>query len=279
MGNFGNLFKAAREEKNLSFETIETELRIKPQFISAIEEERFDVFPSLPMARGFIKNYAAYLQLDAETVEAALLESEFGQVFKQTLRQKTNPLLDMAVVNPPSRLNADTFITILIIIALLGSAGFFVYTQYLQPAEAQLNYTPEPVEFQVEPSPTNPGANPPVILPTPTLVPTDTPAPTPTPSPQYYTGVAIELLLHERSWVQILVDDQKVFEGTLEAGERPNWVGEKRVAIRAGNAGGVEIFVNGESKGLMGEPGQVMDQVWEKVDEAPTPTETPTPTG
>jgi hypothetical protein len=56
------------------------------------------------------------------------------------------------------------------------------------------------------------------------------------------------------------------------------------VAVRAGNAGGVEVLVNGESVGLMGEPGQVVDQVWEKVEEAAvTPSqentaETPTPT-
>ncbi len=284
MGNFGNLFKEAREQKNLSFEQIETDLKIKPQFITAIEEEKFDVFPALPMARGFIKNYAEYLELDPETVENALAESDFGQTFKNGFTQKVDKYLDLAVAGRPrSFINADTIITFLIIIALLGSAAFFVYTQYLQPAEAQFNYTPEPVEFQAAqskntPQPTAIAANTdaPVLLPTPTPPPTPTPSPSPTPSPQYYTGVAVELLIHERSWVQILVDDKKVFEGTLEAGERPNWVGEKRVAIRAGNGGGVEVFVNGESKGLMGEPGQVIDQVWEKVD-APPPTDTPAP--
>jgi hypothetical protein len=56
------------------------------------------------------------------------------------------------------------------------------------------------------------------------------------------------------------------------------------VAVRAGNAGGVEVFVNGESMGLMGQPGQVVDQVWEKLEEAPNAppqdnaSGTPTPT-
>ena|GEM_PF-2564464 len=290
MGNFGNLFKEAREQKNLSLEQIENDIKIKSQFITAIEEENFDAFPALPMARGFIKNYAEYLELNPEAVESALAETGFGQTFKNGLTQKVDKYLDLAVTGRPrSLLNADTVITFLIIIALLGSAAFFVYTQYLQPAEAQLQYTPEPVEFQTAqgkntplPTPIAANTDAPVLLPTPTLPPTPTSSPTPTPSPQYYTGVAVELFLHDRSFVQVLVDDKKVFEGTLEAGERPNWVGEKRVAIRAGNGGGVEVFVNGESKGLMGEPGQVIDQVWEKVDtppatETPSPAETPTP--
>ena len=108
---------------------------------------------------------------------------------------------------------------------------------------------------------------------------TPPPTPSPTPSPQYYAGVAVELKLHERSWVQILVDDVKTFEGILEAGDRPNWVGENKVAIRAGNGGGIEVFINGQNMGFMGEQGQVIDKVWEKVNEIPNaaPTATATP--
>jgi len=87
-------------------------------------------------------------------------------------------------------------------------------------------------------------------------------------------------MVHERSWVQILVDDVKSFEGVLKSGDRPNWSGDKRVAIRAGNGGGIEVYVNGQNMGFMGEEGQVVDQVWEKVEEVPgaASTETPTPT-
>ncbi len=274
MGQLAKLFKDAREQKNVSLEQVSHDTKIKPQFLEAIEAEDFEKFPSVPMARGFVKNYCRYLDLDFAEVESLLNNIDLGQDFKAVHKQQK--LAEMSLANstkPRSFFNVDSFISLLIIIALLGSAGFFVYTQYLEPAETQAFYTPEPVEFSQ--AKTAAPANTPVILPTPTPPPTNTPAPTPTPSPQYYTGVTIELLMHERSWIQVLVDDKKVFEGTLEAGEKPNWVGEKRVAIRAGNGGGVEVFVNGSSMGLMGEVGEVIDQVWEKQD-AP-PTETPVP--
>jgi hypothetical protein len=87
----------------------------------------------------------------------------------------------------------------------------------------------------------------------------------------------VELVMQQSSWVQILADDVKVFEGIIQAGERPSWSGERRVAIRAGNGGGVEVIVNGQSRGFMGTEGQVVDQIWEKVD-SPEALATPTPT-
>jgi len=274
LGQLGNLFKEAREQKNISLEQVSHDTKIKPQFLEAIEAENFEQFPSVPMARGFVKNYCRYLDLDFTNVETLLDNIDLGQNFKVIRKQQKLAEISLAnSTHPRSFFSIDAFITLLIIIALLGSAAFFVYTQYLEPAETQGFYTPEPVEFSQAETPIP--VNTPVILPTPTPAPTNTPAPTPTPSPQYYTGVAIELNMIERSWIQVLVDDKKVFEGTLDAGERPNWVGEKRVAIRAGNGGGVEVFVNGASMGLMGEIGEVIDQVWEKQD-AP-PTETPSP--
>jgi hypothetical protein len=69
----------------------------------------------------------------------------------------------------------------------------------------------------------------------------------------------------------------KVFDGIIQAGETPSWSGERRVAIRAGNGGGVEVVVNGQSRGLMGAEGQVVDQIWEKVDNPETLSTTPLP--
>ena len=279
LGDLGTTLKEAREAKNITLEQIEADLKIKPRYIEAIEAENFDIFPAAPMVRGFIRNYATYLELDA-TELLSRYQANHKETGRKKGRRKANPLLiELAPARRRSFFNPDALITFLIITALLGSAAFFAYTQYLEPAQAQLFNLPAAGAPAATPRPVV--SEPALLLPTPTLPPTDTPVPTPTPSPQYYTGVAVELVVHERSWVQILVDDVKTFEGFLEAGDRPNWVGEKRVAIRAGNGGGVEVFVNGQSMGFMGEPGQVIDQVWEKVDEIPgvesTPTSTVTP--
>jgi hypothetical protein len=226
------------------------------------------------MMQGFLKNYIRYLGLEPAEILSKYNNNTSGSSKGMKLGQGTTFMNLPLIRHRPTLFNIDTFITLLIILALLGSVLFFAYTQYLEPAQAQLTAIAEPVEYQIEESDSAA-----VVLPTPTLIPTDTPTPSPTPSPEYYTGVAVELVVHERSWVQILADDVKMFEGVLELGDRPNWVGEKRVAIRAGNGGGIEVYVNGQNMGFMGEKGQVIDQVWEKVDEIPSvePTGTLTP--
>ena len=120
-----------------------------------------------------------------------------------------------------------------------------------------------------------------------TSVPTSTPtaAPTRTPTPGVSAGVEVELNIVEYIWLRVLVDGDEVFTGSLEAGTTQTWRGRESVALRCGNAGSVEAAVNGESLGLLGERGQVVEIEWlaEGVtlmpampEVAATPTITPT---
>jgi cytoskeleton protein RodZ len=275
LSSIGKIFQEARESKNLSYQQVEQDLKIKPRYIEAIEEDNFAVFPSVPMARGFIRNYAAYLDLDPVEM-LRLYDVNGADPRRGRVRQPGGiSFMAMPMTNTRSLVNADSLITFLLIVALLASIAFFAYTQYLEPDQARIS--PENgLEVTDQVFNENSAA---IILPTPTPAPTETVTPTLTPTPQYYTGVTVELVISERSWIQILADDVKVFDGFLEAGERHRWDGDKRIAIRSGNGGGVEVYVNGIYKGFMGEPGQVVDQVWEKVDDPAEsePTTTPTP--
>ena len=103
---------------------------------------------------------------------------------------------------------------------------------------------------------------------TPSGVPTSTPngaptsTPTDTPMPRASTGVEVELNIVEYAWLRVLVDGDEAFIGSLEAGATRTWRGRESVALRCGNAGGVEAIVNGEPLGLLGERGQVVDIEW-----------------
>ena len=44
-----------------------------------------------------------------------------------------------------------------------------------------------------------------------------------------------------------------------------NWKGKDRVVLIAGNAGAVEITVNGENQGKAGESGQVVERTFTKA--------------
>lgn len=72
-------------------------------------------------------------------------------------------------------------------------------------------------------------------------------------------GVMVGIDLEDRCWLKVMVDGQKVFEGTLPKGTKRTWTGKERVTIRAGNAGGVAVTFNNEKQQILGEPGQVQE--------------------
>ena len=109
---------------------------------------------------------------------------------------------------------------------------------------------------------------------TPTPVPTDTPTITPTPTAKVYQGVEVSIVLRERSWLQVTVDGVRVHEGVLEAGDTRKWEGTRSVALRAGNAGGVVVKLNGELLGPLGETDEVVDIEW--TYDGPVEIENPT---
>ena len=66
MLEFGSSFRKARESKNVSLDEIAVETRISSRFLTAIENEQFELLPGGIFNRGFIRTYAERLGLDTE---------------------------------------------------------------------------------------------------------------------------------------------------------------------------------------------------------------------
>ena len=62
----GVSLREARETQNLTIEDVSKQLRLSEKQILALEADEFDGFASAMLARGFIKNYARVLGIDAE---------------------------------------------------------------------------------------------------------------------------------------------------------------------------------------------------------------------
>lgn len=67
----GEVLAAARNAKNLSVENVSTTLRLSPKQIAALENNDFSALPQAMATRGFIRNYARLLELDAEPLLAS----------------------------------------------------------------------------------------------------------------------------------------------------------------------------------------------------------------
>ncbi|MCB0155112.1 MAG: helix-turn-helix domain-containing protein, partial [Anaerolineae bacterium] len=64
MAQLGEMLKAAREEQGLTLGEVEEALRIRSHLLDALEQNKFEMFPSPVVTRGLIRNYAQHLKLD-----------------------------------------------------------------------------------------------------------------------------------------------------------------------------------------------------------------------
>lgn len=65
---FGKPLRDAREEHGLSVDDIVDKLHINKQYIEAIEDENFSSLPQPAFVRGYIRNYANFLEIESDVL-------------------------------------------------------------------------------------------------------------------------------------------------------------------------------------------------------------------
>src|SRR5919106_4236636 len=67
-GSFGNWLRQQREIRNITLREISDNTKIAMRYLEALEEDRFEVLPAPIFAKGFLREYAKYVGLDADEV-------------------------------------------------------------------------------------------------------------------------------------------------------------------------------------------------------------------
>ena len=130
----GEVFSAGRIAKNLTVKDVSNNLRLSIKQIEALESNDFSGLPQAMITRGFIRNYARLLELDAEPLlasyRARMPEPETG-----TLNVKTSMHQVMHSESNSSPLKYVLMITACLV--LLSCAAWFYYTQLMPPTPMQ----------------------------------------------------------------------------------------------------------------------------------------------
>lgn len=93
----GAVLRAAREAKQIKIETIADALCIRALHLRALEDGEYAQLPALVYARGFVRSYAEYLQLDSKKLleqfrsETAESEAEIDAAFTPSEGQQQLP--------------------------------------------------------------------------------------------------------------------------------------------------------------------------------------------
>jgi len=71
----------------------------------------------------------------------------------------------------------------------------------------------------------------------------------------------IDIIVTEKSWIQIHIDDVKVFEGTLNIGDNKSYTYSDNISIKIGNAAGITVRRGNRVLGPWGEQGEVIKKI------------------
>ncbi len=282
----GNILRAAREERGLSLKDIENETSIRALYIDAIEKSNQDVLPSEVYVKGFIRNYAAFLGLDADALGRQYYEEIHGAAEEKKTtavpvaapgKEEHGPFTtgsDFKERVEKSHRTQHVLIVLGILIAVfVGSIYHFFGDDAVKKKEPS-SPVPQPTS-PVTPAPATTATT---VVPSPTPVAPATPsAPAQTASPAAPAmpgttkpedtrpgAVNVTAKFNDRCWMHVIADGQVIYEGIVESGQMISWKGKDRVTVTAGNAGAVDIIYNGRDLGRLGNDGDVVEKRFTK---------------
>lgn len=134
MKSIGDTLRTSREERGISMDMAIIETNISRNYLTALEEENFDVFTSDAYLVGFLRNYADFLSLDVDKI--------IGQYRNYKLNEEPTPIEEL--VGPPKGSVArKVFIWMTILLALTAGGVFGVprlitlFHEFRQQRQAQ----------------------------------------------------------------------------------------------------------------------------------------------
>ena len=256
-GSVGEALRRARIDRGLSVADIEAALRVRARYVEALETDDFASLPPLVYTRVLIRDYARLVGLDpTELLDRAL---PMRPQDRNPIRPAIRPLEKEAVISWKA-------VFIVAAIGLTAILFLYLYTQFEsfnRGVDESFNRGVDAIEGRVPqalPTPVRGGVSSPLLTALPaTLVPS---TPTPEPSPTPVTGIVLEARITESSWVQVWTDSRSILAQTLPPGTTRTFSADQSIRMRVGNAGGVDVTVNGVQQGRLGGTGQALDAAW-----------------
>jgi cytoskeleton protein RodZ len=287
MTSVGETLRQERLRRNLDLDQISRELRISTRFLEAIEDEHFDRLPGSVFAKSFVRQYARMLGLNEEELAAEVQRASVPPGPVSTYSEAHSGREEIRV--PPvdswagggRRFEWSSSLWALGGVVAVMLICSIVYSWWQRPKAA--SDTPEPVAQVQEPAQPAPQT---AVAPAPVEGSTGTPeqavpeslavVPPPVPAPEKASAapaaagelpakappaaaatVRVDLTASEPVWVLARADGKYLFSGTLETSETRTVEAAGALVVRFGNAGGVNVSLNGKNLGALGPKGQV----------------------
>jgi len=224
----GEILKKRREELGCDIHEIADLLKIKADYLAAIESDLFPKLPAPVYTMGYIRAYARYLNVDAEPIikhyTINLTQPGYSTIVPIAFSQKKSPLI------------------FYIIPLLLGAAAFFYfvspvrYPQFLRYLETEIQGR-RATAVTVQPEAERAHVK--------NIVPA---------GGQHNLNISA----NEITWVAVSFGSGKTEEMLLSPGNSRSWSFSEKATLKIGNAGGIRLNLDGRDMGMPGLRGQVV---------------------
>ena len=235
--SLGSLIAKARKDAGLSLEDLAAKTNIRLSVLSEIEKNNFSHCGGETYARGHVRNIASILKAD---------QKEFIRLYEEEQGGETRSIKDLLIENSVMRLPSDARKVSWKVLVIISVASLFV-VGIAQVVISNIN-TNDVV-----------GA-----APTASASPTAAESPSAEPSAQstFSTGSGVEVIIEAaraKSW--LFVSDaagRTLFSGQVSRGAVKSFSSDSQLNLKVGNAGGVDLKVNGKKVEVLGVDGEVV---------------------
>ena len=261
----GDLLRRERERQNLSIKDIEKATSIRALYIDAIEKGEYKTLPGEVYAKGFVRNYANYLKLNANEIVNAFneemhpqeeLQDAAGSSSAEEARQEQSAERNREEYRGPKITSLESYpmeksshgvrnaLMVAVAVFVVAFAALIAFGGDEEPsapaprAKTQTQQGQKPGQKQTEAA------------------------------PKAADGVEVKLSFTDRCWTEVVVDGKTEFEGTAEKGKVLTLKGKDKVRITAGNAGALNYSLNGKDMGAIGQKGEVVEKTFTKENAA-----------
>lgn len=264
MAGLGERFRVAREARGLSLSEVSEQIRIRSVYLAAIEEERWSAIGAPVYIRGFLRTYARFLGLDPEEIV-----TDFNAVAAPgPAPGEPEPQAEPVRPSRPAKQGSVLVWAAALVAVLL--VAFVVYNELTMRREnanvvASSNATPGASATALDSGATagsSPGTGSPAASPSAVGGSPGGPRASTSPAAPGQAGPnTLALVFSEPTWLRVTVDGSVSMEGTFPAGTTKTFHG-RQALVRLGNAGGVEIYVDGKDVGRLGKSGDVVERAF-----------------
>ncbi|MDP3788784.1 MAG: DUF4115 domain-containing protein [Candidatus Omnitrophota bacterium] len=235
LSTIGERLRSTRESKGLSLEDVHKATKIHPNTINDLEKGRLEDKVGEAYVRAFIKNYAAYLGMDAKSIMAEYssrrntTEKSSAGIEKDEPRKKEQAPRKKA---PQKNSNTElirSVMAILVSIAVIFALmlGLLKFGQYAKGAIANI---------KIKKSTISKKAVPPALLPVKTII----------PIPRQ-DKLTLSVAASSDVWLKVIADGKVVFHKALSRKSKETWKAEKEIRLaEIGKPEALELNVNGK---------------------------------